>query len=351
MKRIIALIVTGLTLAGFCAAQTESSRYGIFRQEGIASWYGEEFAGRPTASGELFNPGQFTAAHPTLAFGTILKVTNKHNNRSVTVRVNDRGPFVSARIIDVSLAAAEQLDMITTGTAPVFVESVTQIALPPTASETVPWRNTADMEPLPSTPEIAVYDDELGGPVLKPLDAPPPQARTTARPVPTPEVYPARVPSPVVNSNPVTAQVTPPVPASPVYRPTETVAPVQTAAPTPPPTAAPAQTALPAAPVAPIFRPVPRGEPVPLPPAVILPDVPPAGDGKLYRIQVGSYKVPRNAADAFEKLRQAGLSPAYERNGDFYRIVLSKVRSDDVETIAGKLGTAGFREALIRAEN
>ncbi|MDR1127912.1 MAG: septal ring lytic transglycosylase RlpA family protein, partial [Treponema sp.] len=117
MKRIIALFITGLALTVFCAAQTDPSYYGIFRQEGIASWYGQEFAGRPTASGEVFNPSQFTAAHPTLPFGTLLKVTNRHNNRSVTVRVNDRGPFVSSRIIDVSRAAAEQLDIVATGTA------------------------------------------------------------------------------------------------------------------------------------------------------------------------------------------------------------------------------------------
>jgi len=95
----------------------------FFREEGIASWYGREFDGRPTASGETFDSSELTAAHPNLPFGTMLIVTNKHNNRSVTVRVNDRGPFVAARIIDVSRAAAEQLDMIVSGTAPVIVES------------------------------------------------------------------------------------------------------------------------------------------------------------------------------------------------------------------------------------
>jgi rare lipoprotein A len=71
----------------------------------------------------------------------------------------------------------------------------------------------------------------------------------------------------------------------------------------------------------------------------------------LYRIQVGSYKIPRNAADAFEKLKNAGLNPAYERSGEYYRVVVSKLRSDEVQDVAAKLGTAGFREALIRAED
>jgi rare lipoprotein A len=88
-----------------------------------------------------------------------------------------------------------------------------------------------------------------------------------------------------------------------------------------------------------------------LPPAEILPALPPPDDGKNYRIQVGSYKVPRNAVSAFEKLKSVGLSPAYERSGDFYRVVIAKVPSGDVAAVAEKLGVAGFREALIRAED
>jgi rare lipoprotein A len=122
MKRIILFILTGLVAVCFCAAQVSDN--GSFTQEGIASWYGTEFEGKPTASGELFNSSLFTAAHPTLPFGTVLKITSKHNNKSVIVRVNDRGPFVSARIIDISKAAAQQLDMLKTGTAPVIVESL-----------------------------------------------------------------------------------------------------------------------------------------------------------------------------------------------------------------------------------
>ena len=76
---------------------------------GTASWYGEDFEGKPTASGEPFNMYDLTAAHPTLPLGTFVKVTNLHNRRAVVVRINDRGPIVPGRIIDVSYGAAKVL--------------------------------------------------------------------------------------------------------------------------------------------------------------------------------------------------------------------------------------------------
>jgi rare lipoprotein A len=78
-------------------------------QVGTASWYGEDFAGKPTASGEPFNMYDLTAAHPTLPLGTMVKVTNLKNRRAVVVRINDRGPLVPGRIIDVSYSTARAL--------------------------------------------------------------------------------------------------------------------------------------------------------------------------------------------------------------------------------------------------
>jgi rare lipoprotein A len=123
------LFLAILVLSVIVPFQLQAQGADVFRQEGIASWYGREFEGRPTASGEIFDASQMTAAHPSLPFGTMLVVTNQHNKKSVTVRVNDRGPFVPARIIDVSRAAAEKLDMIVTGTAPVTVESIDKITV------------------------------------------------------------------------------------------------------------------------------------------------------------------------------------------------------------------------------
>jgi rare lipoprotein A len=84
-------------------------------ESGKLAWYGSKFAGRHTASGETFNPNALTMAHKTLPFGTRVKVTNTKNNKSVTLRVNDRGPTQADRVGDVSLAAARQLGMVRSG--------------------------------------------------------------------------------------------------------------------------------------------------------------------------------------------------------------------------------------------
>ena len=94
-------------------------------QTGIASWYGPGFYNHKTASGELFLPGPYlTAAHKTLPFGTMVKVYNRDNGRSVIVRINDRGPYVRGRIIDLSRYAAEESGMINSGTAKVLLTRV-----------------------------------------------------------------------------------------------------------------------------------------------------------------------------------------------------------------------------------
>jgi len=90
--------------------------------EGEASYYGHELAGNRTASGERFDPRALTAAHRTLPMGSMLRVTNTTNGKSVVVRVNDRGPFTGGRIIDISLAAAHQISMVRPGKAIVRLE-------------------------------------------------------------------------------------------------------------------------------------------------------------------------------------------------------------------------------------
>ena len=91
-------------------------------QTGTASWYGSKFHGRPTSNGELYNMYIHTAAHKTLPFNTIVRVTHLTTGAFTDVRINDRGPFVGERIIDLSMAAARDLDMVRTGTAPVRIE-------------------------------------------------------------------------------------------------------------------------------------------------------------------------------------------------------------------------------------
>jgi rare lipoprotein A len=102
--------------------------------EGLASYYAEPYHGRPTASGEIFDTyNAMTAAHRTLPFNTIVRVTNKINGETVDVRINDRGPFVDGRVIDLSLAAARKIDMVRSGVVPVKLHVVTEVASVPAA--------------------------------------------------------------------------------------------------------------------------------------------------------------------------------------------------------------------------
>ncbi|MDD3342946.1 MAG: septal ring lytic transglycosylase RlpA family protein [Sulfurospirillaceae bacterium] len=91
---------------------------------GVASWYGKDFHGKKTSNGEVYNMNDMTAAHKTLPMNTMLKVTNLKNNQSVVVRVNDRGPFVGSRIIDLSYNAATRLGLVAQGTGPVGLEVI-----------------------------------------------------------------------------------------------------------------------------------------------------------------------------------------------------------------------------------
>jgi rare lipoprotein A len=93
-------------------------------QFGVASWYGSDFHGRPTSSGEIYDMYQLTCAHNTLPLGTMVMVTNLENGKSVELKVNDRGPFVKERVIDLSYAAARMIGMWEKGTAQVKVETI-----------------------------------------------------------------------------------------------------------------------------------------------------------------------------------------------------------------------------------
>ena len=90
----------------------------------MASWYGDPFNGRRTSNGEIYDMHQFTAAHRTLPFGAMVRVTNLRNGKQTEVRITDRGPFVANRVIDLSLSAAQAIDMVGAGTAPVRLEII-----------------------------------------------------------------------------------------------------------------------------------------------------------------------------------------------------------------------------------
>jgi len=283
MKKITFAIITGFVLTALCSAQTGDVTRAIFIQEGIASWYGAEFNGKPTASGEIFNDSALTAAHPSLPFGTVLRVTNQHNNKSVTVRVNDRGPFVAARIIDISRAAAVQLDMITTGTAPVKVESLSELIFSVKPAQTAKPSQTVS------------------------------PSQTTQVPVTTQVTQ-----APVTQS--VTQQVTQPQVSQVTQAPvTQTVQPQVTQSIT-----------------------VEQADSRTLSAE--------AYAEKTYRVQVGAFKEIRYAEETYKRLKNAGFNPEYEKYGDFYRVVLSGLKQDDLAFVSERLSRAGFREVVLREE-
>jgi rare lipoprotein A len=117
--------VAALVMMAYGCATTAPPPKGVPEMlHGVASWYGEEFAGRTTANGEIFDPSLMTAAHRTLPFGTIVDITNPKTSQTVRVRVNDRGPYIGNRVIDLSYAAAQQISLIEPGVGEVDIKVV-----------------------------------------------------------------------------------------------------------------------------------------------------------------------------------------------------------------------------------
>lgn len=124
-----------------------------FVQTGIASWYGKDFHGKSTSNGERYDMHAMTAAHKTLPLGVYVKVHNKANGRETVVRINDRGPFVKGRIIDLSYAAAKKLGVDIAGTAPVRIEALGYKAEGPSGKETYK---------APATYDTGAYTVQVG---------------------------------------------------------------------------------------------------------------------------------------------------------------------------------------------
>jgi len=124
LRRILILFLAVGLLGAGCASRQIVRRPVGWTQTGMASWYGDQFQGRRTASGELFDYRKLTAAHPTLPFGAYVEVTRLDNAKKVMVRINDRGPYSGGSIIDLSKAAAQELDMVKDGQAEVTLRVV-----------------------------------------------------------------------------------------------------------------------------------------------------------------------------------------------------------------------------------
>jgi len=162
-----------------------------YAERGVASWYGTEFHGLRTSTGESYDMFAMTAAHKTLPLPCYARVTNLSNGRSVVVRINDRGPFVANRIIDLSYSAASRLDMIRNGTAFVQVEVLNPAAPPLTAS--MPVSAPAAQAANAGFSSVPAMSPGAVGPQAPaaPTPAAPTAAATSAAPIPAPVAAPA----------------------------------------------------------------------------------------------------------------------------------------------------------------
>ena len=183
---------------------------------GLASWYGEEFAGRTTANGEVFEPVLYTAAHRSYPFGTILEVKNSKTGQTVRVRVNDRGPYVADRLIDLSYAAAKDIGLVDSGSGEVDVTVVAlgrgddeppapyTVTLAQTKSSRVVPPSVRDVQPVAPAQQQSVPPQQPAGetaqpaaaatqaPVAQAATAPAVQTAPAAPAAPAPQPAPAR---------------------------------------------------------------------------------------------------------------------------------------------------------------
>jgi rare lipoprotein A len=126
LSRLLALCILFSFIVAACGSNPKPRIYRIpSGATGMASWYGPGFQGNLTANGERYDMNGISAAHKTLPFGTVVRVTNLNNGRSIDVRINDRGPFIKNRVIDLSKGAAQKIDMIRDGVVPVRLQILT----------------------------------------------------------------------------------------------------------------------------------------------------------------------------------------------------------------------------------
>jgi rare lipoprotein A len=224
MKRVVAIAVLTL-LAVACATTTQApAPLPPQNERGIASWYGQEFAGRTTANGEIFDPLLMTAAHRSLPFGTLVDVKNLKTGQSVRVRINDRGPYISNRLIDLSYAAAQQIGLVDPGSGEVEL-SIVKVGRgdrePP-----VPYSVAAAEAP----PAISASPAPAPAPVPQP--APPPPVPVTVDNVQVVQEHAGMETRRQVSASGTSIETVPVKPAEP---PAAKPAPAPVPAPVPPP--------------------------------------------------------------------------------------------------------------------
>ena len=286
----------------------------LLTAETYASYYGEAFNGRPTSSGEIFDMNAYTAAHKTLPFGTFLEVTNLENGKKVVVRVNDRGPFVPNREIDLSKAAAKSLGMISRGITRVSIKMVDSLDHAALVATTDVYSDTTT-ESAPKGAHPVTDSQPEAVPVQKEAvsDIPAKGSDTAA------ETAPSKV-TQAQASQPNTTQRQPSSVDQQTAKPDTVKGVANRSAP-----AQPAQTP------APVYS---QGT-----------------SGVLWRIQLGAFAREENALRLVVQLRKAGFDPAYERTEKSVRVVLPGIQPDDLEKVKEVLANHSFTDYVIRQES
>ena len=296
-----------------------------YDEVGTASWYGYPFQNRHTADGEVYDEGLITAAHKTLPLPCIVEVTNLQNGHSIRVRVNDRGPFVGDRLIDLSKAAAEQLGFDRKGTTRVRVRFITMAS--PLNAPGLMMASNGPRTPYAPTPAPTPY--------APPAYAPQPRAYDGAfddiQGAPTPASYPAVMPPPAAGA-PYSA------PPSPSYQ--DPMAEDE---------AGPPETTL-----APISQPItatvlPQPGPMRRTPVVDRPAAPSAGGG--YSVQAGAFATQSGADRAAARLASAGgaqIVPLQRNGATLYRVVVGSFPDPaSADETRARVIAMGFADARV----
>ncbi len=263
-----------------------------YREEGTASWYGSDFHGKRTANGEKFDMNEISAAHPTLPMPSSVNVTNLDNGRTLKVRINDRGPFKSNRIIDMSRRAAQMLGFDLAGTAHVRVEI--------DAMESQQMKNLALRANPGEMPKIAA--------------APSTKVQVATLPPPTPTAQIAATPLPAAKASPPKKIQTAALPAP---MPTKNL----------------------------------KGAPVPMKGEGTIPAQPPAAAGPGIYVQTGAFSEMSNAHRLEQELKEFGNSfvlPVTVNNRQLFRVRLGPLADNEVaQAVLGRVKSYGYDDAAI----
>lgn len=356
VRRITLLMVLCFAAYGCRTMSTPQQKTEVLH--GVASWYGQEFAGRTTANGEIFDPMLFTAAHRSLPFGTIADVRNPATGQTVRVRINDRGPYVGNRLIDLSYAAAQRISLIQPGSGPVDIAVVKLGAgeREPPAPYVVAIAD-ARSQPAPAVPATTTTTE----PELPPNIAFPfPDAVTQAisgrendfrvevaderkqvaadgRTIETVRVAEAApVPIPIVEEPPAELPQAILPPAEP--------------APTPPRTVSPAPTMAQSLDIARAREPRPATSPAPRRATRTVPSAPArvATTGR-YVVQVGAFTLEQNAKQLQDQLTKIGQQ-SYIEHENLYRVRLGPFASRDLAVKARTTLESRGISAIVVAE-